>query len=140
MTDIKDMLTTIYTALLANTTIADMTLAADGGHRIAYYNSPETADHDKLFVVITPMGPPAPSVAGSDDDLSLQFTFQVNVESVTRHERNVVAREIQAEMKQLGYARLSGALNEMDEFMEETNRFVDVRRYRGNTKLYDTNY
>ncbi|MDG6770392.1 hypothetical protein ACEWFP_16415, partial [Lactiplantibacillus plantarum] len=74
------------------------------------------------------------------DYLNVQFTFQINVESISRPARNAVAREIQNEMLALGFSRLSGAQNELDEFMTETNRFVDVRRYRGNTKLYDTNY
>lgn len=140
MTEPKDMLATIYTALLANETIAKLTLAGDGSHRISYFESPETADHDNLFVVITPVGPPVPAAVGSDDYLNVQFTFQVNVESISRQARNAVAREIQNEMLALVFSRLAGAQNELDEFMTETNRFVDVRRYRGNTKLYDTNY
>ena len=140
MTEIKDMLTIIYTKLLANTTISKLTLAGDGSHRITYFTSPDTADHDNLFVVIVPVGPPQPSTSGSDANLNLEFTIQINVESIDRLSRNIVAREIQNEMIALGLNRLGGAQNELDEFMTETNRFVDVRRYRGNTQLYDTNY
>lgn len=140
MTEIKDMLTIIYTKLLANTTISKLTLAGDGGHRINYFESPETADHDNLFIVIIPVGPPVPLVSGSDNYLNVQFTIQINVESISRPARNTVARAIQDEMFAMGFARLEGAQNELDEFMIETNRFVDVRRYRGNTQLYDTNY
>ena len=140
MTETKDMLTTIYNALLANATISKLTLAADGTHRVNYFESPGTADHDSLFVVITPVGPPVPSVVGSDNYLSVEFTIQINVESISRPARNTVAHAIQDEMIALGFARLDGAQNELDEFMTETKRFVDVRRYRGNTKLYDTNY
>lgn len=140
MTEIKDMLTIIYTKLLANTTISKLTLGGDGVHRINYFNSPETADHDNLFVVIVPVGPPQPSTSGSDKKLSLEFTIQINVESIDRQSRNVVAREIENEMSAIGLNRLVGAQNELDDFMTETNRFVDVRRYRGDTQLYDTNY
>lgn len=140
MTEIKDMLGIIYTKLLANTTISKLTLASDGTHRINYFISPETADHDNLFVVIAPVGPPQPSTSGSDLKLSLEFTIQINVESIDRESRNVVAHEIENEMIAMGLTRLAGAQNELDEFMTDTKRFVDVRRYRGDTQLYDTNY
>lgn len=137
MSEVKDMLATIYNQLLANTTISSLTLAGDGKHRIKYYSDPETADHDNLFVVITPLKPPVPSVVGSDNNLNLEFTIQINVESIKRLSCKTAAHEIQAEMFTLGFSQLSDGL---DEYMPETGRFIDARRYRGNTKLYDTNY
>ncbi|WP_338230950.1 hypothetical protein [Lactiplantibacillus paraxiangfangensis] len=137
MSEVKDMLATIYNKLLANTTISKLTLAGDGKHRIKYYQNPATADHDNLFVVITPLGPPKPSSSGSDNYLNLEFTIQINVESIKRMSCKTAAHEIQSEMFALGFYQLSDGL---DEKMAETNRYVDARRYRGNTKLYDTNY
>jgi len=137
MSEVKDMLTTIYNKLLSNTTISNLTLASDGKHRIKYYQSPATADHDNLFVVITPLGPPKPSSSGSDNYLNLEFTVQINVESIERLSCKTAAHEIQNEMFALGFGQLSDGL---DEFMPETTRYVDARRYRGSTKLYDTNY
>ncbi|VDG18311.1 gp10 protein [Lactobacillus plantarum JDM1] [Lactiplantibacillus mudanjiangensis] len=137
MSEVKDMLTIIYNKLLSNTTISELTLANDGKHRIRYYQNPETADHDNLFVVITPLGPPKPGDSGSDKQLNLEFTIQINVESIVRMSCKTAAHEIQSEMFALGFSQLSDGI---DEFMTETNRFVDARRYRGKTKLYDTNY
>lgn len=134
---LKDMLTIVYTSLLSNQTIAKLSLADDGGHRIKYYDNPSTADHDKLFIVITPMGPPTPIISGSDSELSLQFTFQINVESLDRKACKQAQHEIKSEMLKLGFGQLEEGL---DEYFPETSRFVDARRYRGSTRLYDTNY
>lgn len=134
---LKDMLTTIYSQLLSNQTIAALSLAADGRHRIKYYDNPATADHDNLFIVITPMGPQTPIISGSDSELSLQFTFQINVESLDRKACKQAQHEIKKEMFKLGFGQLKEGL---DEYFPETSRFVDARRYRGNTRLYDTDY
>lgn len=134
---LKDMLTTIYSQLLSNQTIAALSLADDGRHRIKYYDNPATADHDNLFIVITPLEPPVPITSGSDQELSLQFTFQINVEALDRKACKQAQREIKKEMFKLGFGQLNDGI---DEYFPETSRFVDARRYRGNTRLYDTNY
>lgn len=41
-------------------------------------------------------------------------------------------------MKKLGFGQISG--KGLDEYFSETKRFVDARRYEGNTKIYDTEY
>lgn len=134
---LKDMLTTIYSQLLSNQTIAALSLADDGRHRIKYYDNPATADHDNLFIVITPLEPPVPITSGSDQELSLQFTFQINVEALDRKACKQAQHEIKSEMLKLGFGQLEEGL---DEYFPETSRFVDARRYRGSTRLYDTNY
>jgi hypothetical protein len=134
---VKDMLTIVYEKLVANPVIAQQTLGTDGNQRIKYYETPATADHDHLFVVIVPMDPPISINAGSDEGLSLQFTFQINVESHDRKACKQVQHEIMKEMFELGFGQLTAGL---DEYFPETNRFVDARRYRGNTRLFDVNY
>jgi len=44
---------------------------------------------------------------------------------------------IKQEMKKLNYGQMTGGL---DEYFPDTGRFVDARRYRGTTSLYDTDY
>ena len=40
-------------------------------------------------------------------------------------------------MKQIGFGLLDGVL---DQYFNETKRFVDARRYRKNTQIHDTDY
>jgi hypothetical protein len=134
---VKDMLTIVYEKLVANPVIAQQTLGTDGNQRIKYYDNPATADHDNLFIVITPLEPPVPITSGSDQELSLQFTFQINVEALDRKACKQAQHEIKKEMFKLGFGQLNDGI---DEYFPETSRFVDARRYRGNTRLYDTDY
>lgn len=128
----KDMISIIRDKLLANDALVKLT-----GKRISKYSYPESADHTQLFVVISPLGPPEVQGGGSDRPLFYEFTYQINVESKTRTKVREAQHLIQDEMLSLNFAQMSGGL---DEFFEETQRFVDARRYRGNSQLYDTDY
>ena len=83
------------------------------------------------------MEPPSPGQAGSDGSLSVQFYFQVNIEGVDRHDVKEVAAIVRDTMSGFNFAQLSAGL---DQYFPETKRFVDARRYRGYTTLYDNNY
>lgn len=137
MTEVKDMIEIVYQALRANTIIANKTKEADGGYRISKYDHPETADHARTFIVIKPLRPPETINSASNIDIQIQFTFQIAVESPDRKEVKLLQHEIKEEMKKLNYAQMTDGL---DEYFEATGHFVDARRYRGNTALYDTNY
>jgi hypothetical protein len=69
--------------------------------------------------------------------MQIEFTFQIAVESPDRKEAKLVQHEIKEEMQKLNYGQMTDGL---DEYFETTGHFVDARRYRGNTNLYDTNY
>lgn len=135
--DVKDIFTIIANQLLSNPTINQLTKKATGGNRIKIYDYPEGADHSNTFILIKPVGPPVTGVSGSDIDLQIQFTIQIAVESRDRKEVKLLQHEIKEEMKKLNYAQMADGL---DEYFEATGHFVDARRYRGNTALYDTNY
>ncbi|MDB8858811.1 hypothetical protein [Pediococcus acidilactici] len=135
--DVKDIFTIIANQLLSNPTINQLTKKATGGNRIKAYDYPEKADRSKAFILMKPVGPPMTSNAGSDEELQIRFTIQIACESPIRMEVKQLQHEIKKEMKKLNYAQMADGL---DEYFEATGHFVDARRYRGNSVLYDTNY
>lgn len=133
----KDMMSIIYNQLLSNNEISKMTLESSGQHRIKYYDYPDTANQNQVFIIIEPLEPPQSAKSGSDQELSLEFTFQVNCESKLRTEVKRLQYLVKKEMKKLNYGQIAGGL---DEYFPDTGHFVDARRYRGTTGLYDTDY
>jgi len=131
------MMSIIYNQLLSNNEISKMTLESSGQHRIKYYDYPDTANQNQMFIIIEPLEPPQSAKSGSDQELSLEFTFQVNCESKLRTEVKRLQYLVKKEMKKLNYGQIAGGL---DEYFPDTGRFVDARRYRGTTSLYDTDY
>lgn len=138
MAKIKDMLRIVYDQLLKNQTIKKLTTNNDGtDYRIKFYDYPETADHTRLFILLQYLEPPRPVIGGSDAELAQEFTLQIDAQSPDRSELKLAQFEIRKVMRSLGFVQLSGGL---DEYFPDTKRYVDVRRYRGTSKLYDTEY
>ena len=128
----KDMMKIVYDAFRGNETI----LAACG-NRIKYYIYPETDDTSKAFITIRPLEPPQSIMYASDKSLGYQFFYQIDVQSPERMECKKVQQAVKGVMWELGFVQQPGGL---DEYFEETERFVDARRYLKNTCLYDTDY
>lgn len=133
----KDMMSVIYNQLLSNSEIDRTTLEKNGQHRIKYYDYPDTANQNQAFIIIEPLEPPQSARSGSDQELALEFTFQIDCESKLRTEVKRLQYLVKLEMKKLNYGQMAGGL---DEYFPDTGRFVDARRYRGTTSLYDTDY
>lgn len=130
----KDIMMIVYNALIADETINKLVTP----QRIKFYEVPETLDTTQPFIIIdTPLGPPQAAYFASNKELSTQFSYQINVESMDRLVTKEIAKAIKDVMRSLGYHQLAGGL---DTYFEETKRFVDARRYRVNTKIYDTDY
>lgn len=126
----NDMLMEIYNKL-ATSTIID-------NKRIKFYETPENMDLNSApFVVISPLAPPEPSYYGSDDELAMEMTYQVNVEATQRIKAKEVQLEVKKLLKQLGFSQLQGGL---DTYFKETKRYVDARRYVYVSNIYETNY
>lgn len=128
----KDMLDTIYEAMQKNRVIT--TECAD---RIKYYLYPETGDTDQPFMTIRPLNPPQAVTYASDQSLSYEFYYQIDVQSTDRKKCKEIQRAVKEVMDQLGFMQQP---NGLDEYFEETKRFVDARRYKKQTNLYDTDY
>ncbi|MBL4995591.1 hypothetical protein CUZ93_2257 [Enterococcus xinjiangensis] len=90
------------------------------------------------MITIRPVDTPNEAYHGSNKELSVEHMIQIDVESKYRATCKQIQYEIKKEMKKLGFGQISG--QGLDEYFSETKRFVDARRYEGNTKIYDTEY
>lgn len=124
------MLMIVYNQLVNNPVISEL-----AGNRIKFYEVPETMETP--FVVIRPLDVPTPSLYASDKELSSKFTYQIEVETSIRMDAKKIQAAIKKEMAELGFGQLNEGL---DNYFDATKHYVDARRYRANTKLYDTNY
>lgn len=104
---------------------------------IKSYSLPETLQDVQKFILIVPMNAPEMMSFGSNKNLAMQYSYQVNVESQDYEETKKLARAVREAMKSLSWSQLSGGL---DEYFEETKRYVDARRYRGHSAFYDDAY
>ncbi len=131
--ELNDMLDTIYNLLMENDTIKKHCSG-----RIKYYEIPETMEVDgKPLIIIDPLSSPLPSNFGSDTELAYEFTYQIDVQSSERKLTKLIQHEVYQQMKLIDFFILQGGL---DEYFEKTGRFVDARRYRGRSEIYETNY
>lgn len=130
----KDMMMDVYIALVANSTINEKV----GKERIKFYEVSETLNTSQPFIIIdTPLGPPTSAYHAANKEIAKQFSYQINVESQNRKLTKELAKAVKDTMWELGFGQLTGGL---DEYFNETKRFVDARRYRKNTQIYDTDY
>ena len=104
---IQDMLTNICTEFKN-----DAVISKNVGKRIKYYDYPENTDLDKTRLIIIPLEPPQSGTAGSDDTLSTNFTFQIDVQSPDRK----ICKEVQAAVKKImvafNFGQMYGGLDE----------------------------
>lgn len=128
----KDMLEIIYKAMCENETIV-----SECEERIKCYIYPETGDTSKPFITIRPLVPPQAVQFASDRNLGYQFFVQIDVQSYERIKCKEIQHAVKEVMDVLGFVQQPGGL---DDYFEETKRFVDARRYLKTTDLYDTDY
>lgn len=124
----KDMLDTIYDAMMG-----DAVIAANCTGRVKYYLYPEEGDTGQPFITIRPLQPPQDSVYGSDVPLACGFLYQIDVQSQDRKRCKEIQEAAKAVMYGLGFSQQTGGL---DEYFEETKRYVDARRYHASAKTY----
>ena len=89
------------------------------------------------FIIIKPFSTPIPAIYGSNQELAIEMTCQLSVEGGNRKQVKELAYRIKQLMWELGFGQLEFGL---DEYLDDVQRFVDVRRYRKVTNLYETNY
>lgn len=129
----KDMMMEIYNALKANPVILEKV----GSDRIKFYELVETFDTTKPFIIIDALVPQQAAYFASNKVLSKKFSYQINVESENALVTKEIAKAVEITMRESGFGQLSGGL---DTYFKDTNRYVDARRYRKNTNIYDTDY
>lgn len=129
----KDMMMEIYTALCADQLISE-NVTKD---RIKFYEAPETLDVSKPFIIIDALSPQTSAYFAANKEMSVQFSYQINVETTDRILTKRISRSVNYIMRDLGFSQLKDGL---DEYFKETKRYVDARRYRKNTRTHDTDY
>lgn len=134
-TVMNDMLTDIYNALMANNELKTL-VTGTKGIRVTYYIYDDTRDQTGLHLIIAPVMPPTPAVGGSDKELSVELTYQIDAVSANRKDVKRAQFLIKQIMSAMGFSQLPDGLDEL----LENKTYVDARRYRMNTKLYQTNY
>lgn len=135
---VKNKLVDIYYALVQNKYIAGLTKIKDSEEfRVKLYNYPETGDKSGAFITIRPVQPQSTAYMGSDKELSVNFFYQIDVEAGYSSTCKQIQREIKKVLAEMQFYQTDGGL---DEYFPETRRFVDARRYSGNSRMYDTNY
>lgn len=127
-----DMLDIIYDELNYDEIIQEQVKG-----RIRYYTYNENDEMVTPFIIITPFSTPIPAIYGSNQELAIEMTYQLSVEGGNRKQVKVLAYRIKQLMWELGFGQLEFGL---DEYLDDVQRFVDVRRYRKVTNLYETNY
>ena len=132
----KDALNEIYTALMHNSKIEQTTLNA-GKHAIYYYKEPD-GNLPLTLILIRPYSPPQYKVSASNQALQQSFTVQIDVQSIKRMICKELQTEIENSLREIGYNRLNG--QDLDEYFEETKHYVDARRYKLKTRLYERGY
>lgn len=128
----KDMLDIIHAAMMKNDLIE-----SECGNRIKAYLYPETGDTQNPFITIRPLSPPKAVNYASDKNLGYEFFYQIDVQATDRKKCKEIQQAVKTVMDELGFAQQASGL---DEYFEETGRYVDARRYLKATDLYDTDY
>lgn len=119
--------------------IADLlkTEPAMQGVAIKPYYRPESLNKRDPSLAIVPMAPPKQYSFASNKPLRKEFTYQMNIEAPTKSRCTEIAQAVENVLFGLGFIQLNGGL---DEYFVETERYVDARRYRGYSAIYDTDY
>lgn len=127
-----DMLDIIYDELNYDEIIQEQVKG-----RMRYYTYNENDEMVTPFIIIKPFSTPIPAIYGSNQELAIEMTYQLSVEGGNRKQVKELAYRIKQLMWELGFGQLEFGL---DEYLDDVQRFVDVRRYRKVTNLYETNY
>lgn len=96
-------------------------------NRVYFYKLTENADDTDSFVIVSPIYD-KPSTFVSNKYLSETFAVQIDVESYNHQTGTEIKNRIRHLMWQMGMEQFSSVL---DDYFEETKRYVMSRRYRG---------
>lgn len=113
----------IYERLQANAVIAEKV-----GDRIKFYKNPQSADTSKDFIRMAYVEPPRSATYASNEATTEEVAVQVDVETYERMTAKVLQAEVKKELRKLNMTQEPGGL---DDYFEETTRYVDSRRYSG---------
>lgn len=129
---VKDMLTELYEALKAQSELE--------GICIRSFERPESLAATAPSIVIKPVTSPIQTAHGSNTSLAKRYTFQVNAESVDRLQVKGLQAVVERVFGAKGFYQVTDPIANLEDYIPDINRYVDVRTYRGTSPLYDKDY
>ena len=124
----KDMLLEVYDWLRADEVLA--------GVCIKSFERPESLGAKEASIVLRPISSPIQMANGSNRSLAKRYLIQVNVESGDRLECKRLQRAVELVFEKRRFYQSTDAISNLEEYIADIGRYVDVRTYRGSSALY----
>lgn len=122
------MLLVLYDLLKAEEDLA--------GVCIKSFERPETLGQKEASIVLKPVTSPIQIARGSNRSLAKRYLIQVNVESGNRLECKKLQGIVERVFESRRFFQVADPLSNLEEYMRDIERYVDVRTYRGRSDLY----
>lgn len=103
-------------------------IAEKVGSRIYSYQVNESADTSGIFIMIRPLDVPQLEKAVSNNYMAESHMVQIDVEGKSLADVQAVQKEIRKILHGINLTQLP---NGLDDYFEQTNRYIDSRRYEG---------
>ncbi|MDY3824168.1 MAG: hypothetical protein SOZ69_05080 [Streptococcus sp.] len=124
----RDMLLDLYELLVADERLA--------GISIKSFERPEGLGDRESSIVLKPVTSPIQSAMGSNTSLAKRYLIQVNVESGKRLECKKLQRIVEEIFEGKRFYQVTDAISNLEDYIADIGRYVDVRTYRGRSALY----
>lgn len=124
----RDMLLDLYELLEADERLA--------GVSIKSFERPESLGSKEASIVLKPVSSPTQTAMGSNTSLAKRYLIQVNVESGERLECKKLQRIVEEVFEGKRFYQVTDAISNLEDYIADIGRYVDVRTYRGRSALY----
>lgn len=124
----RDMLLDLYELLVADERLA--------GISIKSFERPESLGDKEASIVLKPVTSPVQMAMGSNTSLAKRYLIQVNVESGKRLECKKLQRIVEGIFEGKRFYQVTDAISNLEDYIADIGRYVDVRTYRGRSALY----
>ncbi|HFI0638364.1 TPA: hypothetical protein ACGO3K_000428 [Streptococcus suis] len=124
----RDMLLDLYELLVADERLA--------GISIKSFERPEGLGDREASIVLRPVTSPVQTAMGSNTSLAKRYLIQVNVESGKRLECKKLQRIVEEVFEGKRFYQVTDAISNLEDYIADIGRYVDVRTYRGRSALY----
>ncbi|NRG68944.1 hypothetical protein HPB00_05625 [Streptococcus suis] len=124
----RDMLLDLYDLLAADERLV--------GVSIKSFERPEGLGDKEASIVLKPVTSPVQTAMGSNTSLAKRYLIQVNVESGKRMECKKLQRIVEEIFEGKRFYQVTDAISNLEDYIAEIGRYVDVRTYRGRSALY----
>lgn len=124
----RDMLLDLYELLVADERLA--------GISIKSFERPEGLGDKEASIVLKPVTSPVQTAMGSNTSLAKRYLIQVNVESGKRLECKKLQKIVEEIFEGKRFYQVTEAISNLEDYIADLGRYVDVRTYRGRSALY----